>query len=202
MASWESPSAHADIGEPVVVPEVHHGRVLVALLVTPGELRLEPVVPEAPEARVHLVARRGHDSAFAGRDVLHGMEAEGRQVGERAQPPPPVLGAQRVRGVLDQQQPAVAREGADLVERRGLAREVHGHDGARPRRDLGCDVGGIHAERVATYVGEHGRPALVEDGVGRRRKRERGDDDLVARTDAGRERRRVKRGRAELTATA
>ena len=190
------PECALQIRQPVVVPELHHGGVLVASLVALAGLRLEPVVPEPPQARVQLATRRGHQAALAGGDVLDGMEAEGRQVGERAHPPAPVLGAERMRRVLDEREPAVAREGAERVEVSRLAGVVDGHDGAGAPGEPGRDVGGVHVQRVAPHVGEDGDPALVQHGVGRRGEGKRGNDDLVPRPDAGRERCRVERGRA------
>ena len=89
------------------------------------------------------------------------------------------LGAERLRGILDQREP----ERGELGERSRATEEVHRHDRLRPRRDPRGDVLGIEVERRRVDVGEHRRRADARDRLGGRVERERGADDLVAASD-------------------
>ena len=52
----------------------------------------------------------GDHAAFAGGDVLHRMKAEDRHVRQAADPAASVLGAQRMAGIFDHDQPMALRE--------------------------------------------------------------------------------------------
>jgi hypothetical protein len=73
---------------------------------------------------------------------------------------------------------------------------VDDEEGAGARANGALDGGGIEIEGEGVDVGEDGRSADVEDGVGDGDKGERGDDDLVAFTDAEDEQGQMKAGGA------
>ena len=90
------------------------------------------------------------------------MEAERREIGDRAHAPAAVLGAEGMRRVLDEAQAALARERAEPVEVGRLAGIVHGDEGARARRHPLRDIRGIDVQRVGAHVGEDRRAAVIE----------------------------------------
>ena len=66
-----------------------------------------------------------------------------------------------------------------LVHRAGSAREVHGHDRARPLADALANGLGREVHAAGIDVGQHGGRAHVEDGVRGGAEGEGGGDDLV-----------------------
>ncbi len=152
------------------------------------------MVPQAPgHPGQFRVVGRDHP-ALAGGHVLHRVEAPGGQVRDGAHAPPPVLGAQRVRGVLDERDAAGPGQRAERVEVARLPRVVHRHHRPGARGDPALHLGRIQVERVGPHVREHRRAAPVEHRVGGGREGERRGDHLVAGPDAGREDGRVQRG--------
>ncbi len=124
----------------------------------------------------HVVVEARHEPT-----VAQGKEVLGREEAERRADPRlcDSLGAERLRGVLDEREP----EPGELGERSRASEEVHRHDRLRPGRDPRGDVLRIEVERRRIDVGEHRRRADPRDRLGRRVERERGADDLVAASD-------------------
>ncbi len=71
---------------------------------------------------------------------------------------------------------------------------MHRHDRACPRRHGRRHARDVDEERVRIDVGQDGPRATELDDVGRRRKRVRRDDDLIAWSDAERENRQMESG--------
>ena len=69
---------------------------------------------------------------------------------------------------------------------RRQAVEMHGHDGARFRRDRGSQFANVEIMRLAIGIDQHRRRAGQPDGLGRGEKCVRSGDDLVARPEAQR----------------
>jgi hypothetical protein len=99
-----------------------------------------------------------------------------------------VEGGQRMRRVFQHRE---APCGGDLEQRIQIARmpvEMDGKNALRSRPGGALDSGRIDAERIGLDVDEHRPRAEMLDDVGRRTKRHRGGDHLVARLNAeGRE---------------
>ena len=94
-------------------------------------------------------------------------------------------------GVFEDHQPMRVGDRLEGVHGGRVAVEMDGHDGPRTRRDRGLDGGRRQGKRERVDVGEHGGRARDGDRVGGGREGERGDDDLVARTDPGGEQAQV-----------
>ena len=88
-----------------------------------------------------------------------------------------------LRGILDHDEPVLARECHDLVHVRRQTVEVNGHDRSRATRHTAGRVLDVDVERRRIHVGEDWRGALVEHGLRRRDERERRNDDFVAPTE-------------------
>ena len=90
-----------------------------------------------PRVAAHAVQRHHPDplgpigavgrdhAALAGRDVLHGVEAEGGEIGGGADAPRSGGGAERVRGVVDDRQAVARGDAAEARQRRRPSGEVH-----------------------------------------------------------------------------
>ena len=98
-----------------------------------------------PRVAAHAVQRQHPDAlgpigavgrdhaALAGRDVLHGVEAEGGEIGGGADAPRSGGGAERVRGVVDDRQAVTRGDAAEAGQRRRPSREVHRQERRRAR---------------------------------------------------------------------
>ena len=129
----------------------------------------------------------GHDhAALAGRHLLVRVEGEGPRAPERPDRPASQGRADRLAGVVDQQQAVSVGDLLDRVPVGRVPEHVDDHDGLRPIGDPSLEVGGVEVVRVGLDVDEDRRGPLEEEGVGARRERERRHQDLVARTDAER----------------
>ena len=121
------------------------------------------VAPEPHPARKLVVVGRDR-AAFAAGDVLHGIEAEAREIADRADHPAAIGGAESVRGVFDDAQPC-SRAIAECVEVARKAGVVDGHHGSGPRRDQAGDVVEVERDRVGSDVAEDRAGAGREDGL-------------------------------------
>ena len=102
----------------------------------------------------------GHQAAVAGgAEVLRGEEAEAAVVAHRARPPPLVLGADGLGGVLNHDQAATPGDVQDRVHLGALAVEVDGNDRLRARRNAALDLRGVDVVRVRQDVHEDGNGA-------------------------------------------
>jgi hypothetical protein len=128
------------------------------------------------------VLRENH-AAFAGRDVLDGVKAQDRHVGERAHLAPAVLGAERVAGVVDRNQAVLFRDSGERVPVARVAGVVDADDGLRLRGDGAFDRRGIDDQRRGIDVGEDGPRAAIESCVRGGGEGQRGYDDFVARSN-------------------
>ena len=75
----------------------------------------------------------------------------------------------------------------DGIEIRGLAMQVHRQDRLGAVGDRRLDLGDVHVEGVRVHVDEHGAGARVVDGRHGRDEGAGDRDDLVPRTDTGRQ---------------
>jgi hypothetical protein len=96
-----------------------------------------------------------------------------------------------LRGIFIDRQPVTIGHRTEPGHVRRVPVQVHRHDalGASGHRFL--DGAGVKAELVRLDIGEDRGGAGEGDRVGRRRERERGDDDLVSRPDSGGEQAQV-----------
>ena len=169
--------------------------------------------------RQRLVVGRAQPAVAEGTQVLGREEREAADVAEAADPPAaPVLGADRLRRVLDDPQPEARGQFRDRVHVGGLAVEVHRHDGldaaagdpvdqltvaglAQRLEELtepeGLEVVGdrvdVEVDRARAGAGD--RPAGGEEGVGT-------GEDLVTRPDVERHQRHEQRVGARRDADA
>ena len=131
------------------------------------------------------VVVRGHRAALTARtEVLARVEAEAGERTEAADPASLVLGAVRLRGVLDHHQTVALGDLEDRVHLRRLAVEVHRHDGSGALGDRRLDGLRVHVVGGRVDVDEDGASAAVVDHRGRGHKGERHRDHLVTGLDS------------------
>ena len=149
-------------------------------------------MPAVQLDRLELLGRATRDGAtFDGGDVLVGVKAENHQVPEAADAPPAPDGADRVRGVLDDAQPVLARDGVQPLHVHRQAGEMHRQDGAGARCDRRRHLVQIDVARVQSHVHEHRAGAHAHDDVGGGHEAQRRRDDFIALADATGEQRHL-----------
>ena len=149
--------------------------------------------------KASAVASDGRDHpAFARGEVLRRVEAEAREIRDRADLAGVGLRLDGVRRVLDQREVVQVGERTEAPHVGRVAAQVHDDDPASAGRDGGLDGVGVEIARNRIHVGEHRRGARVDDRVGGRAEGQRRRDDLVARADARRQQREVQRRRARV----
>ena len=148
-------------------------------------LRPHPVDAEVDELLVHRLVLARHGAGIAERaEVLRREERKRGHRPEHAGAAAVVLRADRLRRILDHGQIVFRSDAVDLVHRRALAIEMHGHDRLRGRRDARLDLRRVEVVISEVDVGKDRRRAEAVDDAGRGEERVRGDDDLIAGTDA------------------
>ena len=65
--------------------------------------------------------------------------------------------------IFDDHQPMLLRQVQQGVHHHGMAVNVHRHDRPRPGRDLGLDLGNIHAPGAGVTVYEHRHAAIIDN---------------------------------------
>src|SRR6185503_6036241 len=111
-----------------------------------------PVAQYAQLACIVSVAG-GHRATLAIRaQVLAWVKAEAAHVANAADAPPLVLGAMRLRGILDQYQVVPPRDRQNRVHIGRAAIQVHRQDRLGTRRDRGLDLGWVDCERLGVDV--------------------------------------------------
>ena len=135
---------------------------------------------EANPVRVTVVVRRDH-AAFPRRQVLGRVEAEARERAQRADHPAFVARRNGMRGVLDHDQPTLARDLLDRIHVTDLTREVHRDDRFRPRGDRSLDRAGIDIQRLGIAIHENRTGFEMLGHIGGRRECHRARDHFVAR---------------------
>lgn len=138
------------------------------------------------------------DPGLDRREDLGGVEARDADVSERAQGPTPKRAAETRRRVLDQRQAELSGGRTKGLPVRGATAIVEHDGGACLTRRLSLELYRIQIQCLGLDVGEDRRGSLVEDGVGRRDVRERGDDDFVSRPHADQLESDVKRRRSRI----
>jgi hypothetical protein len=147
----------------------------------------QPVQGEPLDTRGDLLVGGRQGAALEGGDVLGHVERVGREVAVAADRRAAPLGADRVRGVLDDMDTVLGGDLPEPIEVDRPSREVDRHYGARTRSDRGLDrveVDQAGAARLA--VDQHRRRPAVLDGVGRGDEGHRRHEHLVARLDVER----------------
>ena len=186
-----------DIGQVVFEAGPHDVVVLVAGVgkAIPGIGRKAMQTEDADFLSQGGVVRR-HHAALAGRHVLGDVEAETRQVTDRADLASAVATLDSVRGILDDKQVVAPSDGRDGIHVGGSSGKVNRHDGSGPRRYGRLDGGRIDVHAVALAVCEHRRGARVQDGVRGCTEGHRCRDHLVAGAHARGHHGQVQSGRA------
>ena len=163
---------------------------------------LAPVAQHADPLGEVLVVGDHHAALAAGPEVLPGIEAEAAHVADGAHAPALVLRAVGLGSIFDDDEVMAAGDVQDGVEIRGLAMQVHRQDRLGAVGDRRLDLGDVHVEGVGVNVDEHRAGAGVVD---RRHGRDEGAgdrDDLVPRTDPGRQEGQVQGAGAGVDADA
>ena len=207
-----------DLVEALELPDAERRAHIVESVIEAEPDVLEPtavvaasLITERPQCEPLLLRVRRDHPAFAGRDLLVRVEREHGARPVRADRRAFVRSAERFTGVLDEREPVLARDRAQLVELARIAEDVDRDDRLRPRGHCGLDRGRIHVQRLRVDVREHRHGTLVDEAVRARREGVRRRDHLVAGLEArgdaeqmqargaGRDRRRVRRadGRCE-----
>ena len=185
-----------DVGEAVIEPQFRHLVIPLPLGLPLPRVTVDSVVAKKFQAAGQGGIVRGHGATFAGRQVLHRMEAEDGHVADAADGPPPVLRPQSMAAILDDDEPMASRKLHQGVQISGMPGVVHGQEGSRPGRDAAGGFAGVDVEGVGKNVGEEGRRSLVEQAIGRGAEGDRGGDRLIPGPQARGENRRVERRRA------
>jgi hypothetical protein len=173
-----------------------HAVIEADLRVVVAPSRRHCVVAKQPQTPIELRVRGEHHPAFAGRHHLVAVEAEARDVAERADRAAAVARAVRLGRVLDEHRAGAPR---DVAERRHVARltvEMDGDDRLGAARDARAHGFRIDVPGETVGIGEDRLRARIAHGVRRRHERQRRHDDFVARTDAERGERQVEGRRA------
>jgi hypothetical protein len=170
-----------DIGHVVLVAGLDH------LVMTKAHVR-EPL----PRADTETVERQPLDPrsdldilgyqrpALDRRDVLRDIERKRRHVSERANPPASPLRPDRMRSILDNQQPVAVPQRVQAVHLDRPPSKMHRHDRPCPGSDR--SLGGIEIDQTRTRHGinQHRRRASMLHRVRRRHERHRRNQHLVA----------------------
>ncbi len=131
--------------------------------------------------------------AFAALDVLRLVEALRRHQSEAAELPAAVAAEEAVGVVLDDGDPALARDAQDRVHLATHSRVVDDHDRLRARRQQFLEPRLVEIEGVRAHVREHRSGSAQHERVHRRHEREGRHDDLVAGLDAQQQRGHLQR---------
>jgi len=190
-----------DVGEAVV--ESYVGMMQPVMLPTKGDLgalglpvRISALIAEASES-VGVELGAGQDgSALSGGDLLVGIEAEDSEIAEGANTTLMKVSADGFAGVFDDHQVMARGKVAKSEHVCGDAKGVDDEDGARSRSEHSFNSIGREVECDRIDIGEDGRGADLEDGVGDSDESEGWDDDFVAFLDAESEQGHVKAGGA------
>jgi hypothetical protein len=139
------------------------------------------VLAQAADARGDGRIRRGDHAAVAGRDDLARVKGKAGDGAVRAADAFPAvvdldLAAERARGVLDEGEAVLAREGEDGTELAGEAQLMDAKDRAGARAHRLGQPARVHAEGVGLDVDEHRARPHRDDRVG-------GGDEAVADRD-------------------
>src|SRR5262245_57386105 len=179
-----------DLAQPIVVPDQLG---VVGLLVVPAAPMIRQ---ELRPVRELVVVGEDHAAFAAAGHRLVSDEAEGPDVADGRVPAAPVGRADALAGVHDDLETVAPGDGLDPAHVAGETVVVHGHDGARPRRDGPLDPRRVEVQRVAVDVDEDRNGAHQDDHVPHGDERPRLRDDFVAGADPGRHHRDVERREA------
>jgi len=108
----------------------------------------------------------------------------------------------RLRRVFDHDQIVPPRDRQNLVHVRRQPVDMHGHDGASPRRDAPIDLLRIDIERHWINIREHWNGVVMEDRQRRGEESECRSDHFIARLDSRGRHRDMQRGCAAVGAEA
>ena len=178
----------------------------------PEDESLNRVEPRGPAlARVNVLgslavlAQRTHDAGelavvrderprITGRtEVLAGIEAEGRGCPTRARADTAALRPMRLAGILEEEQPVLARERAKCAHIAELSIEVHWHERARAVADRRRRRDGVEAVVVLRDVRDDRHAAGLRHRLERRDKCRSRDDHFVTRLKSARDQREAQR---------
>ncbi len=172
--------------KPLQLGDSERGREIVETVVVAEPNVLEPaagvratLVGEALEQAPILFRRDRDRTTLPGRHLLVGVEGEDRPMIEGAERTAPVLGAERLTGILDEGERVPRGDLAERSELAGIAEDIDGDNGLRARSDCRLDGRRVQVQGVRIDVHEDRPRTFVEDAVRRSDKRERRRDRLV-----------------------
>ncbi len=125
-----------------------------------------PLIAKAAEAITVELRVRQDGAAFAGGELLVGVEAEDGEVAEGADAALMKFSTDRFAGVFNDDKVVARGKGAEGEHVGGNTEGMNDQDGTRSRGEESFDCGGDQVEGYGIDVGEDGCSADVEDGVG------------------------------------
>ena len=182
-----------EIGQAVVITQLLHFHVpaAVGLADEVGGVAGDAMGAQAQQVVVQLLVVGGYHAAFAGGDMLHGVEAENGQIGKTAVAAAllPALGinkktARRVAGILNYPEAKLIGKLAGGFQVHSQAGEIDGNQTGEMAFGMGFEQGPnlyqINQSRGRVDVGKKDFAATVAHTVGRRGEGERRGDDALA----------------------
>ena len=160
--------------------QVGESEVEAELCVQEAALGLKAEIAQTSRVFRQAVVVDQEHAAFAGSDQLVGVEAEAARGTKRASASAAILGAVRLRGILDDLQVVALGNLEQRIHVHRVAVDVHRHDRPRPGRDARFDLGDVHRPRQRVAVDHDWPGACQQDWHRARDDGERGQDDLVA----------------------
>ena len=174
--------------EPVVVTDLS--------VVEPACGRLTTLIAQTAQTIGMSAVVSQHCAAFAGGELLVGIEAKYCHIAKAAGAVVVEFGADGLTGVFNEDKAVTAGEITERVHIGRNAKGVDNQNGAGARRDGAGHGGGIEVEGDGVNLGKDGRGANLENCVGHGHKCKGGHDYLVAFADAEREQSEMETGGA------
>src|SRR5450631_3412783 len=144
------------------------------------------LVAKSPDAPGKRLVARNDDPAFAGSDLLVGVKREDAGVAHGTNPTAAVLCPDGLAGILNHQQPVPLGDFENGRHLRRNSERMDGKNSPRPGRDRFFDPLWVDVQSARINVGKHWGRTFIANGVGGGDESERGNDHLVALSDAER----------------
>jgi len=133
-----------------------------------------------------LWIRGNYESAFAGSDLLVGIEREHGGIAKAADLPALVRRADRLARIFDHPKPMATGNLEDRLHLGGAAKGMNSDNGACARRDGSLNALGINVEISRLDIHEYRGGTLISHSIRHRNKSERGHDHFIPCTDSKR----------------